>query len=63
MARQHGVAIQPGPALSVDDGNRRALRIVFARPEDTLREGVHRLAAAWARYDDSDQRPSPRLLV
>lgn len=63
LARQHGVAVQPGPALSVDDGNRRALRIVFARPEDVLREGVHRLAAAWGRYVDSDQRPSPRLLV
>lgn len=63
VARQYGVAVLPGPALSVDDGNRRALRIVFARPEATLTEGVHRLAAAWGRYVDTDTRPSPRLLV
>lgn len=63
VARQHGVAVQPGPALSVDDGNRRSLRIVFARPEATLTEGVHRLAVAWGRYVDTDERPSPRLLV
>lgn len=63
LARQHGVAVTPGPSLSVDDGNRRALRIVFARPEATLTEGVHRLATAWSRYVDADARPSPRLLV
>lgn len=63
VARQHGVAVQPGPALSVDDGNRRALRIVFARPEETIVEGVDRLVAAWERYGDTDARPSPRLLV
>ena len=63
VAREHGVAVLPGPALSVDDGNRRSLRIVFARPDGTLTEGVQRLAAAWARYVDTDSRPSPRLLV
>lgn len=63
LARQAGVAVTPGPALSVDDGNRRALRLVFARPEATLVEGVRRLAAAWGRYLDTDARPSPRLLV
>ncbi len=63
LARQHGVAVTPGPSLSVDDGNRRALRIVFARPEATVTEGVHRLAVAWGRYRDADAQPSPRLLV
>ena len=63
VARQHGVAVQPGPALSVDDGNRRSLRIVFARPEALITEGMHRLADAWGRYVDTDARPSPRLLV
>lgn len=62
-ARQLGVAVTPGPSLSVDDGNRRALRIVFARPEATIAEGVDRLAAAWQGYSDTDARPSPRLLV
>lgn len=62
-ARQYGVVVTPGPALSVDDGNRRALRIVFARPEAAITEGVHRLAVAWGRYLDADAKPSPRLLV
>ena len=63
VARQHGVAVQPGPALSVDDGNRRSLRIVFARPDHLITDGMHRLADAWGRYVDADARPSPRLLV
>ena len=62
-ARQHGVLVTPGPSLSVDDGNRRALRLVFAHPEAVLTEGVHRLAAAWDHYAQTDARPSPRLLV
>jgi DNA-binding transcriptional MocR family regulator len=63
MARQHGVNVTPGPSLSVDDGNRRALRMVFMRPEAALTDGVHRLAAAWRHYAQTDARPSPRLLV
>lgn len=62
-ARQHGVIITPGPSLSVDDGNRRALRMAFVRPEATITEGVHRLSAAWEHYAETDARPSPRLLV
>ncbi len=62
-ARQHGVIVTPGPSLSVDDGNRRALRMAFVRPEATITEGVHRLAAAWEHYAETDARPSPRLLV
>lgn len=62
-ARQHGVVVTPGPSLSVDDGNRRSLRLVFVRPEAAITEGVHRLAAAWDHYAQTDARPSPRLLV
>ncbi len=62
VAMRHGVAVVPGPALSVDEGNRRALRIVFARPPSTLREGVRRLAAAWVAYAPNE-RSSARLLV
>jgi DNA-binding transcriptional MocR family regulator len=63
VATRHGVAIVPGTALSVDTGNRRALRLVYARPHDVLTEGVHRLAAAWEAYGPTDTRPASRLLV
>jgi DNA-binding transcriptional MocR family regulator len=63
IARRHGVAVVPGTALSVDEGNRRGLRVVYARPEDALTEGVRRLAAAWRAYAPSLQRPVSRLLV
>jgi DNA-binding transcriptional MocR family regulator len=61
--RSHGVAVVPGPALSVDEGNRRSLRLVFAGPEPDLELGIERLAAAWADYRPSDRRSAARLLV
>jgi DNA-binding transcriptional MocR family regulator len=63
VALRHGVVIVPGPALSVDDGNRRCLRIVFTAPEADLREGVRRLTAAWAAYAPTTERSAARLLV
>lgn len=63
VALRHGVVVVPGPALSVDDGNRRCLRIVFSAPERELREGVRRLAAAWAAYAPTTDRSAARLLV
>jgi DNA-binding transcriptional MocR family regulator len=63
IATRHGVAVVPGTALSVDEGNRRRLRVVYARPEDALREGVRRLAAAWDAYAPKGSRPVSRLLV
>lgn len=63
-AVRSGVAVVPGPALSVDEGNRRALRVVYTLPERELDEGVRRLAQAWASYSsESQQRPTSRLLV
>ncbi len=53
----------PGPALSVDDGNRRALRMAYVEPEDRLELAAERLATAWARYEPSSPRPSARLLI
>jgi DNA-binding transcriptional MocR family regulator len=63
-AARHGVVVVPGPALSVDEGNRRALRLVFTLPERELEEGVHRLTAAWGSYSAaSEHRRASRLLV
>jgi DNA-binding transcriptional MocR family regulator len=63
LALRHGVAVVPGPALSVDEGNRRGLRLVFARPEATIAEAVQRLAVAWANYSPTSSRSPARLLV
>jgi len=63
VALRHGVLIVPGPSLSVDDGNRRCLRLVFTRPEAEISEGVRRLAAAWASYASTTERSAARLLV
>lgn len=63
VARRHAVSVVPGPSLSVDDGNRRAVRIVFDRPVEVIERGVERLAEAWADYRAGTTRPSSRLLV
>ena len=63
LALERGVAVIPGPSLSVDDGNRRALRMAYVEPEDRLIEAVDRLAGAWERYEPSPPRPSARLLI
>ena len=63
LALEHHVAIVPGPALSVDDGNRRAVRMAFVEPVDRLEEAVDRLEAAWLRYEPTPPRPSARLLI
>ncbi len=63
VAQRYGVAVVPGPSLSVDDGNRRALRIVYSRPQPVLEEGVRRLAIAWANYAPTTSRSTARLLV
>lgn len=62
-ARDCGVVVVPGPALSVDGGNRRSLRIVFSATENEITEGVRRLAEAWSRYTHQQPRQTARLLV
>jgi DNA-binding transcriptional MocR family regulator len=63
VALRHGVAIVPGPSLSVDDGNRRGVRLVYARSEDLITQGIERLAAAWDGYAPTTSRAAARLLV
>jgi DNA-binding transcriptional MocR family regulator len=63
LALRYGVAVVPGQALSVDEGNRRGLRLVFARPEATIERAVQRLAAAWDNYSPATSRAPARLLV
>jgi DNA-binding transcriptional MocR family regulator len=63
LAQQHGVRVVPGPSLSVDDGNRRALRLTYAPPERVLERAVTRLATAWSAYTATTSRSSARLLV
>ncbi len=49
-ASHHGVDVLPG---RLADANRRPsshIRLSFDRPKPMLREGIHRLAAAWATY-------------
>lgn len=62
-ARKFGVIIVPGPALSVDGGNRRSLRIVYSASHAELAEGMRRLANAWDQYTQQQPRQSARLLV
>lgn len=63
LALSHGVAVVPGPALSVDDGNRRALRLAFVEDVPRLTEAVDRLARAWAGFTPAAPRPTARLLI
>jgi DNA-binding transcriptional MocR family regulator len=63
VAMRHGVAIVPGPSLSVDEGNRRGVRLVYAGSEEAITEGIQRLAAAWAGYAPASSRSAARLLV
>lgn len=64
VALRHGVAVVPGPSLSVDEGNRRCLRLVFARPESDIDRGVDRLRSAWEAYAPTTSgQSSARLLI
>lgn len=64
VALRHGVAVIPGPVLSVDEGNRRAVRLVFTHEPAVIEEGVRRLAEAWTAYAPTGaSRPASRLLV
>jgi DNA-binding transcriptional MocR family regulator len=50
LAARHGVLVLPESALESRPGADQHLRIVFAREEQLLVEGIERLAAAWTAF-------------
>lgn len=50
VALRHGVVICPGTLFSVDDSHQAYIRLPFLLDEETLREGMRRLAQAWETY-------------
>lgn len=52
VALRHGVAVATAEALSVTGGHADRIRLSFAGPPADLREGVARLASAWAAVTD-----------
>ncbi len=62
VALRHGVAVVPGPSLSVDSGNRRYVRLSYAAEPEAIALGVPRLAEAWQAYV-TRASGSARLLV
>jgi DNA-binding transcriptional MocR family regulator len=50
LAVSYGVIVRAGPLASPDGGFRDHIRIAYGAEPDEIREGVRRLAAAWAAY-------------
>jgi DNA-binding transcriptional MocR family regulator len=63
VAANHGVAVVPGPMSSPTGAFGDHLRMPFVHDPDTLREGVRRLAAAWAEFERGAREPGRRLRV
>jgi DNA-binding transcriptional MocR family regulator len=57
-AARHGVWFVPGPSFSPTGGHPDHLRLAFVLPPERLREGVARLAAAWAEGAAGGHRPA-----
>lgn len=55
LAARHGVRVVPGPTFGVDGAFDDRLRLTFTLPEERLRVGVERLAAAWAELAPDDR--------
>jgi DNA-binding transcriptional MocR family regulator len=60
MARQHGVAILPGTAVSPSNAGDDRIRIPFSASRTELADAMPRLARAWHAYERS---PSARTRV
>lgn len=63
IAAEHGVLVRPGSLFSPDGGYRDHLRIAVGDDPDRLREGVARLARAWAIDRGSVRRDPSELSV
>ncbi|WP_201378831.1 PLP-dependent aminotransferase family protein [Ktedonobacter sp. SOSP1-52] len=50
VALRHGVVISPGTLFSVDNSHQAYIRLPFLFDEETLREGMRKLAQAWETY-------------
>ncbi|HSJ50740.1 MAG TPA: PLP-dependent aminotransferase family protein [Actinomycetota bacterium] len=51
VASQHGVALVAGPMTSVDGRFADRIRLPYVLEPEEMREGVRRLAGAWADYE------------
>jgi DNA-binding transcriptional MocR family regulator len=51
VASRHGVTLVPGPMTSVDGNFGDRVRLPFVLDAEQMREGVERLARAWAEYE------------
>lgn len=51
VASHHGVALVAGPMTSVDGRFADRIRLPYVLEPDEMRDGVERLAAAWADYE------------
>jgi DNA-binding transcriptional MocR family regulator len=62
LAVRHGVLVLPGSVTSPANGHRDRLRLPLLRDAAELKEGIQRLAAAWAGYAPGPQADRGELL-
>src|SRR6185369_4513569 len=53
VALRHGALVLPGTTMSAAEQHASFVRLPFLGEEETLREGVRRLTAAWRDYQPS----------
>ena len=65
VALRHGALILPGPAMSAAEQHSGFIRLPFLAEDETLRNGVRRLSAAWRDYRPAgpgDRRPNVAMV-
>jgi DNA-binding transcriptional MocR family regulator len=63
VADRHGVTIVPGAMTSVDGNFADRVRIPYVLGPEEMREGVERLARAWAEYEPAAVPPTRAMQV